>query len=92
MTLMPKECEIIINDVTVRLKLKEAQIMEVLMNNYNRTVTREQLLDKVWGFDKEVDVNNIEAHVCFLRKKIDFDAAGLVLETIRGIGYSLKDK
>ena len=92
MVLMPNECVVKIKNEEIKLKLKEAQIIEMLMNNFNRTVTREQLLDKVWGFDKDVDVNNIEAQVCFLRKKVNFKDAGLKLETVRGIGYSLKDK
>ncbi|MCQ2978656.1 MAG: response regulator transcription factor [Clostridia bacterium] len=92
MTLMPNECLLKINNEEIKLKFKEMQIIEMLMNNFNRTVTREMLLDKVWGYDKDVDVNNIEAHVCFLRKKINFHDAGLKLETVRGIGYCLKDK
>jgi len=89
--LMPNECELKIKDLTIKLTLKETQIIEMLMENFNRTVTREQLLDKIWGFDKDVEVNNIEAHICYLRKKINFKLAGLRLVTIRGIGYSLKE-
>lgn len=92
LVLMPNECIVKINNEEIKLKFKEMQIIELLMNNFNRTVTREMLLDKVWGFDKDVDVNNIEAHVCFLRKKINFSDANLKLETVRGIGYCLKDK
>lgn len=90
--LMPNECLVKIKNEEIKLKFKEMQIIEMLMNNFNRTVTREMLLDKVWGYDKDVDVNNIEAHVCFLRKKINFKEANLKLETVRGIGYCLKDK
>lgn len=91
LTLLPSECSVKVGNEVVKLKMKELQIVEMLMNNYNRTITRDQLLDKIWGFEKEVEDNTIEAHVCYLRKKINFKEAGLTLETIRGIGYVLKE-
>lgn len=70
-----------------KLSLKEAKILEMLIKRPNQVFTREQILDRVWGFDKEVNENNIEIYVHNLRKKIkDSDVK---IDTIRGVGYTL---
>ncbi len=92
MKLLLNDCMLLIKDKKIKLTLKETHILDVLMNNLNMTITRSQLLDKIWGFTKEVEMNNIETHICYLRRKVNFKDAGLKLETIRGVGYSLKEK
>lgn len=70
-----------------KLSVKEAKILEMLIKRPNQVFTREQILDRVWGFDKEVNENNIEIYVHNLRKKIaDTDVK---IDTIRGVGYTM---
>ena len=91
LTLNPRLCEAKVAAEKIKLTVTEAQVLELLMRNKGRVLTKEQLLDKVWGFEKEVDIKNVELYVFYLRKKINFAESGTSLETIRGIGYCLKE-
>ena len=73
-----------------KLSVKEAKILEMLLKRPNQVFTREQILDRVWGFDKEVNENNIEIYVHNLRKKLA--NTNVKIDTIRGVGYSLSKK
>ena len=59
----------------------------MLLKRPNQVFTREQILDRVWGFDKEVNENNIEIYVHNLRKKLK--ETDVKIDTIRGVGYTL---
>ena len=91
LSLNPRSCEVTVGDEKIKLTVTEAQLLELLMRNQERTLTKEQILDKIWGFDKEVDIKNVELYVFYLRKKINFEKSDITIETIRGIGYSLKE-
>lgn len=84
-------CEVVCLERVIKLTLKEAQLLEFLMNNKGRAVSREQILDRVWGLDSEIEQNNIEIYVYYLRKKLNPEECRMRIETIRGIGYSLKE-
>lgn len=73
-----------------KLSLKEAKIFEMLIKRPNQVFTREQILDRVWGLDKEVNENNIEIYVHNLRKKLK--DTNVKIDTIRGVGYTLGKK
>ena len=73
-----------------KLSVKEAMILEMLLKRPNQVFTREQILDRVWGFDKEVNENNIEIYVHNLRKKLA--NTNVKIDTIRGVGYTLSKK
>lgn len=89
--LYPLQSEAICNGETIRLTLKETQLLELLMRNKSRVITREQMLDRVWGLDCEVEMNNVEIYIYYLRKKLEPVSSGIRIETIRGIGYCLKE-
>ncbi|MDO4289562.1 MAG: response regulator transcription factor [Eubacterium sp.] len=73
-----------------KLSVKEAKILEMLLKRPNQVFTREQILDRVWGFDKEVNENNIEIYVHNLRKKLA--DTQVKIDTIRGVGYTLSKR
>ena len=73
-----------------KLSVKEAKILEMLLKRPNQVFTIEQILDRVWGFDKEVNENNIEIYVHNLRKKLA--NTNVKIDTIRGVGYTLSKK
>ena len=73
-----------------KLSVKEAKILEMLLKRPNQVFTRAQILDRVWGFDKEVNENNIEIYVHNLRKKLA--NTKVKIDTIRGVGYTLSKK
>lgn len=87
----PLKCEVIIGDDIVKLAGKEAQIFEYLIINKNLVVSKEMILSKIWGHKMDIEVNNIEVYLSNLRKKIISERSGLRIETIRGMGYCLKE-
>lgn len=86
----PLHCELTQENETVKLTLKESLLMELFMRNPGQVITKEQILDRVWGLDTDVETNNVEIYVHYLRKKIKSSNARI--ETIRGRGYCLKEE
>ena len=64
-------CELICGDNNIKLRAKEFQIIEFLIMNNNQIISREQLAQKIWGFDCESEYNNVEVYISFLRKNLD---------------------
>ena len=86
--LKPLHCELAKGSETVKLTLKESLLLELFMRNPGQVITKEQILDRVWGLDTEVETNNVEIYVHYLRKKLN--SPTVRIETVRGIGYCLK--
>jgi two-component system response regulator RegX3 len=81
-----------VNGESITLPLKEFDLLEYLMRNSGRVVTRVQLIDRVWGSDYVGDTKTLDVHVKRLRSKIEADPANPVhLLTVRGLGYKLND-
>ncbi len=83
--------EVTYNGHQIKLTRKEAQLLEYLMRNKNQTLRKEQIFDRVWGFEQNADLDNVELYVFYLRKKITFADCGISLDTIRGVGYRIKE-
>lgn len=83
--------EIKINGQTIKLTSKESQILEILVKNKNMVVSKEQLMEKIWGFQKDIELNNIEVYLSYLRKKLSVSDCRIIIETIRARGYCLKE-
>lgn len=92
LTLDPLHCEAAFGDEKVRLTVKESQLLELFMRNSGQVITKEQMLNRVWGLDSEVELNNVEICIHYLRKKIAPEKSRVRLETIRGVGYCLKEE
>ncbi|MBR2283268.1 MAG: response regulator transcription factor [Ruminococcus sp.] len=73
----------------VKLSLKEYQIMELLISNPKQIMPKERIIEKIWGYESDVEYNNIEVYISFLRKKLLVISAPVQIKTVRGIGYSL---
>ncbi|QLQ11693.1 MAG: response regulator transcription factor [Nocardioidaceae bacterium] len=75
----------------IRLPLKEFELLEMLLRNPGRVLTRGQLIDRVWGSDYVGDTKTLDVHVKRLRAKIETDPAQpALLLTVRGLGYKLE--
>ncbi len=85
-----KTAELSVQNSSVKLALKEFLIMEILLQNSRQIITKERIIDKIWGGDSEAEYNNVEVYISFLRKKIQFLGARTEIKTSRGIGYSLE--
>lgn len=82
--------QVFVNSNPVSLPLKEFELLEFLMRNSGRVLTRSQLIDRVWGGDYYGDTKTLDVHIKRLRAKIEVDPANPVLiQTIRGLGYKL---
>ncbi len=77
---------------TVELVCKEFGIIEYLINNQNQILSKEQLYDKIWGIENEIESNNLEVYLSFLRKKIDAIGSKVIIKSHRGLGYKLESK
>jgi two-component system response regulator RegX3 len=83
--------QVSVNGSPVSLPLKEFELLEFLMRNSGRVLTRSQLIDRVWGGDYYGDTKTLDVHIKRLRAKIEDDPANPVLiQTIRGLGYKLE--
>ncbi|MEW6063900.1 PhoP family transcriptional regulator [Desulforamulus profundi] len=71
---------------------KEFKLLKILMSHPGKVFTREQLLDRVWGFDFNVDTRTVDVHVRYVRQKIEPDPANpTYIKTVRGVGYKFSE-
>lgn len=75
----------------IALTAKEFALMEYLMRNRNKVVSKMDIAEKVWDINFESGTNIIEVYLNYLRKKIDFDPAAKLIHTVHGFGYILKE-
>lgn len=80
--------EVIIFDKKIDLTVKEFELLEILVKNKGKILTREMLLDKIWGYEYVGETRTVDVHIRYLRKKIEEDDKNpKFIETIRGVGY-----
>ncbi len=80
-----------VNGEQVQLPLKEFELLEFLIRNSGRVLTRSQLIDRVWGSDYFGDTKTLDVHVKRLRAKVEVDPANpLFIQTVRGLGYKFE--
>ncbi|NBI09740.1 DNA-binding response regulator [Colidextribacter sp. OB.20] len=83
--------QVTVRGQNVELTKKEFDLLRCLLENKGRVLTRETLLDAVWGFDFMGETNSVDVYIRFLRSKLD-DAFGLkLIHTVRGVGYVIKE-
>jgi DNA-binding response OmpR family regulator len=76
---------IAVDDVPVRLTRREFELLKFLVENRNRVLSRDRLLERVWGYDRFVETRSVDVHIGRLRAKLG--AAGQQIETVVGLGY-----
>jgi two-component system response regulator RegX3 len=83
--------QVSVNGSPVSLPLKEFELLEFLMRNAGRVLTRMQLIDRVWGSDYVGDTKTLDVHIKRLRAKIESDPANpTLIQTVRGLGYKME--
>jgi DNA-binding response OmpR family regulator len=87
----PATREVTRNGAVINLTPREYALLELLLRNTGRVVTRQTILESVWGFNTDITENTLEAFVRLLRMKIDPHAPKLI-HTVRGVGYCLKEQ
>lgn len=82
--------ELICGQNSVKLGLKEYSIMELFLKNHGRVISKEILIEKIWGYESDAEYNNVEVYVSFLRKKLAHINSSTSIKTVRGVGYRLE--
>lgn len=82
----PLQSEVKKDSQIIKLTGKESLLLELLMRNYGLVVSKERILEKVWGYCSEIDPANVDLYIHYLRKKLDTP----LIKTVRGIGYCLR--
>ncbi|MBQ1466842.1 MAG: response regulator transcription factor [Eubacteriaceae bacterium] len=75
---------------SVRLSEKEMRILEYMISNKGRILSREQLAVRIWGYESDAEYNNVEVYMSFTRKKLSFVGAATSIKAVRGVGYELR--
>ncbi|KRE07965.1 response regulator transcription factor [Priestia megaterium] len=75
----------------IELTNKEFELLAIFMRNINKVLTRDILLEQVWGYDSVVETNVVDVYVRYLRNKLNVEDKELYIQTIRGVGYVMRD-
>lgn len=76
---------------SIRLGLKEFRILELFMHYGEHIISKEEILEKVWGYDSDAEYNHVEVYISFLRKKLSHLHSSISIQTVRGVGYRLEE-
>ena len=80
-----------VDDQPLKLTLKEYKLLEFLLLNREQIITREQIFDRIWGFDVDTSSSVVDVYMHYLRKKLAAHGCDNMLKTVRGVGYMLKE-
>lgn len=79
-------------DQTIELTPREFDLLICLLKNKNIVLTREQLIEQVWGYDYFGDTNVVDVYIRYLRQKVDKGFDSKYIQTVRGVGYTIKEQ
>lgn len=77
---------------SISLTPKEFQLLQYLMNNKGRILTREMILNRIWLYSPEIETRVVDVYIGYLRKKIDSEHKKKLLHSVRGFGYTIKEE
>ncbi|MCM3727998.1 response regulator transcription factor [Neobacillus cucumis] len=90
--LLGKERDILVDGETIKLTAKQYELLEYLIQNKGAILTKEQIYDRVWGFDSDTTVAIVEVFMHHLRKKLEPFGYHADIKTIRGVGYMMNEE
>lgn len=91
MILYPERYEVTVSGEHVELTHKEYELLKYLVENKRNVLSRDQILQKVWGYDYIGDTNVVDVYISYLRSKIDERFGEKYIYTTRGVGYAIRD-
>ncbi len=89
--MIPSRFEVRVKGEFIQLTKKEFTLLEYLLRNKRNVLSREQILQAVWGYDYNGDTNVVDVYIRYLRSKIDERFQDKYIHTVRGIGYAVRD-
>lgn len=90
LNLKASSIECIDTNESIEIGCKEFQLLEYLMRNKDIVISKEQIYNRIWGIDNEIESNNLEAYLSFIRKKIKVIGSNVSIKALRGLGYKLE--
>ena len=87
-----KNAKLKCNDNEIQISGKELDLLEQLLLNKNQILSRENLLERTWGFENEAEYNSVEVYITFIRRKLKLIESRVNIKAVRGIGYKLEEK
>ena len=91
MILYPERCEVTVKGEPVELTHKEFELLQYLVENKRNVISRDQILQRVWGYDFMGNTNVVDVYISYLRTKIDDRFGEKYIYTTRGVGYVIRD-
>ena len=88
--ILPMAREVYIGEELIYLTQREYDLLHFLVEHKNQALSREQIIEAVWGYDYYGDTNTVDVYVRYLRKKLDHESPSII-SSVRGIGYIVKD-
>ena len=76
----------------IQLSGKELELLEQLLLNKNQLLSRDTMLDRIWGYESDAEYNNVEVYITFIRRKLKLINSNVNIKAVRGIGYKLEEK
>lgn len=92
LVLNPQNRSVNRGDDEISLTKREYDLLNILMTNMNRVMTREELLSNVWKYDEAVETNVVDVYIRYLRGKIDIPGKESYIQRVRGMGYVIREK
>lgn len=87
-TLYALHGEAVVGDKKIQLTVKEAALLNLLMTNKGQVITKERIMEKIWGFNSDTNIANVDLYIYYLRKKL----GSQYIKTIRGVGYCFTEE
>ena len=87
-----KNAKLKCKDNEIQINGKELELLEQLLLNKNQIVSRETILEKIWGYENDAEYNNVEVYITFLRRKLKLVGSEVNIKAVRGVGYKLEGK
>ena len=85
-----KNANVICGDNSIQISGKELDLLELLLMNKNQVSTKENIIERIWGFDSEAEYNNVEVYITFIRRKLKLINSEVKIKAVRGLGYKLE--
>lgn len=92
LTMDPERHEVTVKGTPVELTRREFDLLRYLLENKEKVISRESLLDNVWGFDFAGETNAVDVYIRFLRSKLDERFGVKLIHTVRGVGYVIREE
>ena len=87
-----KNAKLKCKDNEIQISGKELELLEQLLLNKNQIMSKETLIERIWGYESETEYNNVEVYITFIRRKLKLIDSKVNIKAVRGIGYKLEEK